>query len=235
MTDDLERNTDAIRGRILRACARSGRHESAVQVVAVTKTVSTSLMERAAALGLTCFGENYLQEALPKVEYFQQNPPTSPIAWHFIGKLQSNKAAKVVQSFEMLHSLDRLSLAVELEKKCVNANKQLNVLIEVNAAGELSKSGVSHEQTLDLVLNVSKLCPHLDIRGLMTFPPFGEPESSRPYFAKLRQLAEEISKQDIPRTSMAELSMGISGDFDVAIEEGATMVRLGTVLFGRRK
>lgn len=235
MPSQLQQNLEAVHEAIGRACRKRARSESSVKILAVTKTLSIDVIEESISCGLTSLGENYVQEAVEKIDYFRDKKDCPPIQWHFIGKLQSNKSAKVVQYFSMMHSLDRLSIALDLEKKCIAQEKELCVLLEVNAAGERTKSGVTFDEACSLATEVAERCPHLKIQGLMTFPPYGEAESSRPYFSKLRDLAEQIEKKNIPGVSMRELSMGVSGDFEVAVEEGATIVRLGTVLFGRRK
>jgi PLP dependent protein len=155
-------------------------------------------------------------------------------SWHLIGRLQTNKAKYAVKLFDLIHSVDSVELAKELDRQAVKINKVQPVLIEVSIAGEESKAGVRIDETMDLIKEAAKL-KNIAIQGLMTMPPFlDNPEDSRPYFRKLRELAQSAAREDLPGVSMKELSMGMSGDFEVAIEEGATMVRVGTAIFGER-
>ena len=206
--------------RIQAAAVRSGRPREAIQLIAVTKTVPVDRIREAVEAGIRHVGENRLQEALPKREDLRD----LPLTWHFIGHLQTNKTKKVVENFDWVQCVDRPELAEKLNQV---AEKKLPVLIEVNLGGELSKSGVDPHE-LDAFASSFKEYTRLDLRGLMTIPPFFDnPEQVRPYFRTLRQHAE--------RLGLHELSMGMSHDFEVAIEEGATMVRIGTSLFGERQ
>ena len=230
MEADIASNITAIKQRISAAAARCGRDPGGIQLMAVSKTVPAERIRQAIAAGLTVFGENYVQEAREKI------PAIGPaVSWHMIGHLQTNKAKYVVNLFDWIHSVDRLELAQELDKRAGQANRKLNVLMEVNVSGEASKSGVSAPQALELVRNVSVL-PHLSIRGLMTMPPYSDdPELSRPYFQALRALSAEINATGIASVRMDELSMGMTDDFEVAVEEGATLLRIGRAIFGARR
>ena len=206
--------------RIHAAAARCGRLPDTIQLIAVTKTVPPDKIRQAADAGVTHIGENRLQEALPKREALRD----LKLTWHFIGHLQTNKARKVIEHFDWVQCVDRPELAEKLNQA---ATKPLPVLIEVNLGGEETKSGIDADR-LPGFIETFGTYPRLQLRGLMTIPPFFEnPELVRPYFRKLRELAE--------RFRLPDLSMGMSHDFEVAIEEGATMVRIGTALFGERQ
>jgi pyridoxal phosphate enzyme (YggS family) len=226
----IAENLKTVMDRIASAAKRAGRAPSSVGLVVVTKTVDAEKIREATAAGASILGENRVQEAKEKIEKLGQ------IAhWHLIGRLQTNKAKYAVKLFGLIHSVDNLELAKELDKQAAKINKVQDVLIEVNIAGEAAKAGVAMERTVNLIREAAKL-KNISIRGLMTMPPYSEnPEDSRPYFRKLRELAVRIRKEDIPGVSLQELSMGMSGDFEVAVEEGATMVRVGTAIFGERK
>jgi len=212
----------------LRACERSARDPQEVRLVAVTKNVPATRVKEAMECGLRRFGENYVQEALPKIRAL--GPEAE---WHFIGHLQSNKARHVVGNFRMVHTVDRLSLAKELDRRAPGP-EPLEVLIQVNVSGEETKSGIPPESLPELVRELVRL-PLIRVRGLMTMPPyFEDPEMSRPYFRLLRQWRDRLRGLIPPPHSVEELSMGMSGDFEVAIEEGATFIRIGTALFGPR-
>lgn len=222
-------NLASIQERISKAALRAGRNPAEIRLVAVSKTVSTENIQQAIAAGVTILGENYVQEARNKIARVG-----SQVAWHFIGHLQSNKARNAVDLFSMIHSVDRLSLAEALDEEANRQGKILPVLIQVNISGEESKSGIDPQETLQLLQRIAGL-QHLSIQGLMTMPPwFEDPEDARPYFIALRKLREELSREKIPGVALQELSMGMSGDFEVAINEGATLVRIGTAIFGPR-
>jgi hypothetical protein len=222
-------NLASIQERISKAALRAGRNPAEIRLVAVSKTVSAENIQQAIAAGVTILGENYVQEARNKIARVG-----SQVAWHFIGHLQSNKARNAVDLFSMIHSVDRLSLAEALDKEANKQGKILPVLIQVNISGEESKSGIDPQGTLQLFQRIAGL-KHLSIQGLMTMPPwFEDPEDARPYFITLRKLREKLSREKIPKVALRELSMGMSGDFEVAIEEGATLVRIGTALSGPR-
>jgi hypothetical protein len=222
-------NLASIQERIRKAALRSGRDPAGIRLVAVSKTVAAENIQGAIAAGITILGENYVQEARDKIARVERQ-----VAWHFIGHLQSNKAKYAVELFSMVHSVDRLSLAEALDQEAHKQCKILPVLIQVNISGEESKSGINPQGALQLLERIAGL-QHLSVQGLMTMPPwFDDPEDARPYFISLRKLRDELVSKKIPGVSLPELSMGMSGDFEVAIEEGATLVRIGTAIFGPR-
>ena len=222
-------NLAHIQHRIRSAALRSIRDPSEIRLVAVSKTQPAGAVSEAARAGQGLFGENYVQELTAKAAEIAE-----PVEWHFIGSLQSNKVKYLVNLVTMIHSVDRLSLAEEISRQWGKAGTSCDILLEVNIAGEATKGGATVEALLALTRDVARL-PHIRIRGLMTMPPFfDEPEKARPYFRELRRLAGVIAETDIPGVVMKELSMGMSGDFEAAIEEGATLVRVGTALFGER-
>jgi PLP dependent protein len=224
---EIEKNVSRIREKIEQAAAKVGREARGIKLMAVTKTVSVEMIREAMAAGVTIFGENYVQEATAKVEEIGR----SGIQWHLIGHLQTNKAKYAVRLFDLIHSVDSLTLARELDKRAAAAGKSVDCLIEVNLSQEASKFGVSKERTPELA-HACKELKNISLRGLMTMPPYADdPEASRPYFIALRELREEIAGSGIP---LPELSMGMSTDFEVAIEEGATIVRVGRAIFGER-
>jgi len=224
---DLAANLETIRQRIRTACERAGRNPDSVTLLAVTKTQTPEIVKAAAELGLLLFGENKVQEAKAKI-------PLCPgkLRWHFIGHLQSNKCRDAVELFEMIQSVDSLSLAQEINKRAEQAARRMPVLIEVNVAGEASKFGCKPEQLLAELKQLNAL-PRIEIHGLMIVPPWSpEAEDSRPHFRRLRELKAKC--EQVLGAPLPHLSMGMSGDFEIAIEEGATMVRVGTALFGPR-
>jgi pyridoxal phosphate enzyme (YggS family) len=220
-----------IRERIQNAATACGRGQEEIQLVAVSKTKPKEMVIEAFEAGVTIFGENYVQEAREKFNALY----TYPISWHFIGHLQTNKAKYVVKIFDLIHSVDSFKLAKELDKQARKNNKVQNVLVQVNIGEEDSKSGVKLQDTLPLIQKMSCL-ENISVRGLMTMPPyFHAPEKARPFFKTLRQLRDDIREADIDGVCMHELSMGMTGDFEVAIQEGATLVRIGTAIFGERQ
>lgn len=223
-------NLAAVQGRIERACMISGRAPSSVRLVAVSKLHPSALVAEAAAAGQTIFGENYVQELVDKAAQL-----TCPVAWHMIGHLQSNKVKYLPGIVSMIHTVDRLSLAQEIDRQWrAKLAASCDILVQVNVSGEATKSGTTTSEALELVRAIA-LLPNVRIRGLMTMPPFfDDPEAARPYFRELRLLANQIRNTEILGVEMTELSMGMSGDFEVAIEEGATLVRVGTAIFGER-
>ncbi len=228
MSEMLQR-WQAIRARVEAAARRAGRDPTSVRVVAASKTKSVGVVAEAHAAGITDFGENYVQEALGKIA-----AAPAGIRWHFIGHLQRNKAKRAVEAFAVVHTVDDLELGRALERHAAALGKVLPVLIEVNIAGEASKSGVAPEAVAELLEGLGA-CAHLRIDGLMTMPPPGpDAEAARPHFHRLRELAEELRRQAPANAPLGELSMGMSGDFEVAIEEGATLVRIGRALLGER-
>jgi hypothetical protein len=229
METDISSNISLIRQRIEAASARCGRDPQSVRLMAVSKTIAPERIREALEAGITLLGENYVQEAREKI------PAIGHAAeWHMIGHLQTNKVKYVVNLFDWIHSIDRLELAQELDKRAGQNNRRLNVLLEVNVSGEESKNGMEPDAALELVRQVS-LLPNICVRGLMTMPPYSDsPENSRPYFQALRKLRDEISAAAIPNIRMDELSMGMTDDFEVAIEEGTTIIRVGRAIFGKR-
>jgi len=224
---DLSDNLRSVEERIAAACARAGRARSEVTLIAVTKGQPPEVVSEAARLGLTLFGENKVQEAKAKM-------PLTParLRWHLIGHLQSNKCRDAAALFEMVQSVDSLDLATELDQRAAQATRRLPVLIEVNVAGEASKFGYPPARVREDFPRLNDL-RHLEIHGLMAVPPWSpQPEQVRPAFVRMRLLKEEC--EQILGAPLPHLSMGMSGDFEVAIEEGATMVRVGTALFGAR-
>jgi pyridoxal phosphate enzyme (YggS family) len=218
----------AIRDRIARAAARSGRRPEAVLLVGVSKTQPASKLAEARAAGVAVFGENYLQEAEGKIAALPG------AAWHFIGHLQGNKVKKAVDLFDCIETVDTAKLAGEISRRAVDAGRVVPVMLEVNLGCEWSKAGVEPEGLPALVEAASAL-PGISLRGLMAIPPMaGGAEGSRPHFARLRALLESVRRRAAAPEAMSELSMGMSDDFEAAIEEGATMVRIGTALFGER-
>jgi len=223
----LAENIEKIQLQIEAACRRVGRAPDSVTLLAVAKTQPPEVVTAAAGLGLTLFGENKVQEAKAKI-------PLCPgkLRWHFIGHLQSNKCRDAVELFEMIQSVDSLALAQELNKRADQAAKTMPILLEVNVAGEGSKFGYAPGRLLAELGELNAL-PRLEIHGLMSVPPWNsEPEKCRPHFRRLRELKEQ--SEQVLGAPLPHLSMGMSGDFEVAIEEGATMVRVGTALFGPR-
>jgi pyridoxal phosphate enzyme (YggS family) len=225
----LSENIDAVQKRISEAAGRAGRNPSTVKLLAATKAVPVARIREAISCGLKLFGENYVQEARSKIE--EVGPG---VFWHLIGRLQTNKARYAVRIFDLIHSLDNEDLAIELNRRAAAVPRIMPVLIEVNLSGEENKGGLAPDALLPFLEKVAAL-PNLSVRGLMTMPPFfADPEKARPYFRRLEELGEEIQSRKIPNIRLEELSMGMTGDFEVAIEEGATIVRIGTALFGPR-
>ena len=219
-----------VQERIRAAAQACGRPESDIRLVAVSKTMPAEIVKEAIEIGMTDFGENYIQEAREKITTLSTYPVTS----HYIGHLQSNKAKYAVRMFDLIHSVDSLKLARELDKCARKNGKVQDVLVQVNVAREDSKSGVYVDDTRRLLKDISQL-DNIAVKGLMTMPPyFNAPDRVRPFFAALRQLRDRIKDEDIAGIFMQELSMGMTGDFEVAIAEGATMVRVGTAIFGER-
>ena len=227
----LKQRLENIRERIRRAADSCNRDPDSIRLVAVSKTVPADTVKAAIEAGAKILGENYVQEAREKFDALVHYP----VSWHFIGHLQSNKAKYAVRLFDLIHSVDSLKLARALDKEAKKVDKIQPILIQINISGEETKSGISAAEVPGLILEVSQL-KNLSLEGLMTMPPyFYQPEKVRPYFAALRELRDRLKDQPIPNVSMDELSMGMTGDFEVAIEEGATLVRIGTAIFGERK
>ncbi|MGA7104388.1 MAG: YggS family pyridoxal phosphate-dependent enzyme [Candidatus Deferrimicrobiaceae bacterium] len=214
--------------RIAQAAERTGRKAQAIRLIAVGKKQPVEFIGEALEAGLAVFGENYVQEAEGKIRTFPQ------AEWHLIGKLQRNKVKKAVSLFSWIQTVDSLGLLGEISRRAEEAGKVLPVLAEVNLAGEKSKAGVDPEELTELIQAAPGL-PGIRLRGLMAIPPWTEdPEESRPYFIRLREMLSECVSRGGAGSQMSELSMGMSNDFEAAIEEGATMVRVGTAIFGSR-
>jgi len=224
---DIKENLSRVMETIERAAQRVGRDPKEVKLVAVSKTVEASRIKEAIEAGVSILGENYVQEAQKKIEEIGH-----PVAWHFIGHLQANKVKHASHLFDMIHSLDSLPLAENLNRRATQTNRVINVMIEVNLSKEAAKFGTDEDRVLSLAKGILNL-HRLSLEGLMTMPPYFDlPEMSRPYYSALRELKEKLVRDGIP---MRELSMGMSNDFEVAIEEGATYIRVGTAIFGPRK
>ena len=218
---DIAGNLARVRERLARAAERAGRRADDVLLIGVSKTVEEERIRAAVAAGIAALGENRVQEAKAKVAALGR-----PVPWHLIGHLQTNKVKDALEVFDVIHSLDRLELAAELERRAAARGRTVDALLQVNVAAEASKGGVEPDAVGQALDAIGKLA-HVRVRGLMTIPPEVErPDESRPWFRRLRELAE--------RHGLRELSMGMSGDFEAAIEEGATMVRVGTAIFGPR-
>jgi pyridoxal phosphate enzyme (YggS family) len=224
---DLAANLDLIRKKIAAACERAGREPQSVTLLAVTKGQPPEVVDEATRLGLTLFGENKVQEAKAKIPLC-----SGKARWQMIGHLQSNKCRDAVELFGMIQSVDSFSLAQEISKRAAQAGKTMPILLEVNAVGEASKFGYKPEQLLADLPQINTL-PQIEIHGLMTVPPWSEiAENVRPVFRQMRELKQRA--ESVLGAPLPQLSMGMSGDFEVAIEEGATIVRVGTALFGPR-
>ncbi|HBG01956.1 MAG TPA: YggS family pyridoxal phosphate-dependent enzyme [Firmicutes bacterium] len=220
----IRRNLEDVRARIKRAATLSGRSESDIQLLGVTKYAADQDVQELIDLGLTTLGESKVQHAQKRMERFPE------VDWHFIGRLQTNKV-RYCERFALIHSLDRWGLAEGLEARAQRWGKVQDVLVQVNVSGEQSKTGLTSTETADFVRRVLSECPHVHVRGLMTMAPLVEPEKTRPYFREAKLLYEGLQKEfgltwDI-------LSMGMTNDFEVAIEEGATLVRIGSALFSK--
>lgn len=215
--------------KVQEACARAGRDRNEVTLIAVSKTKPVAMIQEAMAVGANVFGENKVQELCDKYELLPKD-----LHWHLIGHLQRNKVKYIIGKVDLIHSVDSLRLAEEISKEAVKKETEENILIEVNVAGEESKFGVSVADTEELVRQIAVL-PGIHIQGLMTIAPYVEnPEQNRPVFRALKKLAVDIKMKNIDNVHMDVLSMGMTGDYEVAVEEGATMVRVGTGIFGER-
>jgi pyridoxal phosphate enzyme (YggS family) len=226
---DLRKRLENVNDRINKAALKCGRNPENIHLVAVSKTIPANRVKEAIELGVTILGENYVQEARDKFNVLG----TYPVSWHFIGHLQTNKAKYAVRLFDLIHSVDTLKLARELDKQAKKVNKFQDILVQINVGKEPSKSGSDIENAECLIKDIVGL-ENLSVKGLMAMPPFfNNPEKARPYFIALRNLRDQIQKT-LPGVALDELSMGMTGDFEVAIEEGATFVRIGTAIFGER-
>lgn len=229
MLEDVAANVRAVEARIARAARNRGRSPDEILLVAVSKAIDAERIRQAIAAGVPALGENRVQEAKGKISLLGRQVP-----WHLVGALQTNKAKDAVLLFDLIHSLDRVELGRELDRRARSVSKVIEALVQVNLAGEATKGGFPPD---DLKNALEALAPltGIRVRGLMTIPPLAEdPEASRPWFRQLRELATLVNGWGLDRVEMTHLSMGMSGDFEVAVEEGATMVRIGTAIFGPR-
>ena len=227
---DVAANHRKIIDRISEAALRIGRNPREIKLLAAAKSQSVELVQAAIAAGVRLIGENYVQEAEEK-----RHAISEAVEWHMIGHLQRNKVKAALNTFDLIQSLDSVALARELDKEGRRNGKTVRTLIEINLGDEQSKSGIGRDKVAELVERVSELA-HLQVEGLMAVPPFKEnPEEIRPYFRSLRELQVELQGWKIPNGSFNELSMGMTHDYPIAVEEGATIVRIGTALFGARK
>lgn len=227
----IARNVRAVRERIAGACDRAGRDPGAVRLVGVSKTFPVTHVRAAAAAGLTDLGENRVQEALAKVA---QAADLGSITWHLIGHLQSNKARRAVVAMAWIQAVDSVGLLQRLERTAREEGTTAEALVQVDLAGEQAKSGAAVD-AVQHILTAAGDCRAVSVRGLMLLPPWSaDPERTRPYFRRLRELRDQLTAAGVPRQRLGELSMGMSNDFEVAVEEGATIVRVGTAIFGPR-
>jgi pyridoxal phosphate enzyme (YggS family) len=226
----LRARLDSVRDRLARAAGRAGRDPASIRLVAVAKTFPVDYIRAAADLGQTDFGENRVQEALPKID----GTSDLRLRWHLIGHLQANKARKAGARFDVIHSVDDVGLVIRLDEAAHAAGRQLDLLVQIDLAGEATKHGVPPEGLLP-ILTAAGACRSARITGLMLLPPaLAEPELVRPYFARLRRLRDDLASRGTDQSMLKELSMGMSHDFEVAVEEGATFVRIGSAIFGDR-
>jgi len=227
--ETIAENIARLRERIYNRALKAGRKPDEITLVAVTKTVDTNRIREAREAGITAFGENYVQEAREKIPHLGEG-----VTWHMIGHLQTNKVKYVVPLFSMIHSVDNVRLAKEISERAIERDKMMEVLIQLNCAGENTKGGVLPKELPQLLEAVSSF-KGITVKGLMTMPPyFSDPEKVRPFFTTLRELRNKFFPFS-DSLSLAHLSMGMSSDFEVAIDEGATLLRIGTAIFGGRK
>ncbi len=222
-------NLKTVEAEICSSCRRASRNRDEVTLIAVSKTMPVSVLKEAYAEGVRDFGENKVQELMDKIPQLPAD-----VRWHMIGHLQRNKVKYIVDKVSLIHSVDSLRLAEEISQEASKKGITANILIEVNVAEEESKFGTTVEEACSLVESIAKL-PAISVKGLMTIAPYTEsPEDNRHYFHRLKQLSVDIQQKNIDNVNMATLSMGMTGDFPIAIEEGATYVRIGTGIFGER-
>lgn len=225
----INENISKVRENIVKACEKAGRNPEEVTLIAVSKTKPVSAIEEALLSGTLDYGENKVQELCDKYDVLPKN-----IRWHMIGHLQRNKVKYLVGKTYLVHSVDSLRLAEQIENEFAKHNQVCDILVEVNIAQEESKFGINAKQTEELIRKIAKF-EHVRIKGLMTIAPYTEdPESNRDYFREIKKLSVDIRDKNIDNVSMDVLSMGMTGDYMVAVEEGATMVRVGTGIFGER-
>ena len=225
----LKENLINVENNIMKECEKAGRNRSEVTLIAGSKTKPVEMLQEVFDQGIRYFGENKVQEMCDKMEVMPKD-----INWNMIGHLQTNKVKYIVGKTSLIHSVDSLKLAEEIQKQAIKNNVVVDILVEVNIANEETKFGISKEETIQMVKDIAKL-DHIRIKGLMTIAPFVEnPEDNRLYFREIKQLSVDINNQNIDNVCMDILSMGMTGDYMVAIEEGSTMVRVGTGIFGER-
>jgi PLP dependent protein len=230
--DHIEQNIKAIRVSIAKAAAACGRSPDDILLLAISKTFPREFIVRAAEAGIHKFGENRVREAEDKIPYLPEIPG---LEWHLVGHLQTNKAKRAAELFDVIHSLDSVKLALKLNQACLEMGKVLSVLLQVDLGEEATKFGAEPGQIREIVAAMPE-CTGLKLNGLMTIPPFFEdPEKVRPYFARLRQMRDELESEQPGCLGLKHLSMGMSHDFEQAIQEGATIVRIGTAIFGLRQ
>lgn len=227
---DVAANYRKVLERVSEAASKCGRDPKGIRLLAASKAQDASRILQAIEAGIGLFGENYVQEAKAKREAIKD-----PVEWHMIGHLQRNKVKTALEIFDLIQSLDSLELARELDKEGKKRGKTVRVFLEVNLGGEEGKSGIAKDEVGSLLREVAKL-PYLRIEGLMSVPPFSEnPEEMRPYFRALKELKSDLMALNVPNVELKELSMGMTHDYPVAIEEGSTLVRIGTAIFGPRE
>jgi hypothetical protein len=232
VSDILAKRIGDVYRRICHAAMRAGREPDSVRLVAVTKHFPAEVVSEAVGLGIRVLGESYINEASAKREAILREHPASPVSWHLIGHLQKNKAKKAVSIFDCIHSVDSMALAQEIDTHAAKAGKTQDILIQVKLSDEDTKTGIAVEAVVGLAGGIRDSCKNLNLIGLMAMPPFFEdPEMSRPYFRRLRELRDSLVLSGF---HLGELSMGMSNDFEAAIDEGATMVRIGSEIFGQR-
>lgn len=225
----IRENIQRVQARIEHACLKSGRRPEEIRLIAVTKSVEVPQIEAAIEAGIREIGENRVQEALPKFDKIK-----APVTWHMIGHLQTNKVNKALEFADMIQSVDSLRLAEAIQKRADRLDRDIEVLVEVNTSGEASKFGFAPEEVVSAVEEIAHM-PRLRVKGLMTIGAFlPDPEDVRPCFVRLRHLREQIRERSLPHVDLEILSMGMTDDFEVAIEEGSTMVRVGRAIFGDR-
>jgi pyridoxal phosphate enzyme (YggS family) len=227
----IQSNIKKIHDEICAAAQKSGQDSSQITLIAVSKRKPAEMIQQAIDAGHRDFGENYIQEAMEKIDLIGRKSAT----WHFIGHLQSNKAKFAVKYFDLIHTVDKVKLAKEINRQAEKIGKIQEILLQVNISHETTKSGAEENEIMDIAKQVCRF-DNLHISGLMCMPPFfDDPEDARVYFKKLKQISKDIEALNLPNTAMTHLSMGMSHDFTVAVEEGATLVRVGTAIFGARE
>ena len=226
----LQTRLDDVRGRIARAAGRAGRDPASIRLVAVSKTLDAASVRAAADAGQIDFGENKVQEALRKISETAE----LPLRWHLVGHLQSNKARKASAHFDMIHSVDDVDLVARIEEGAASQERPIEWLVQVDLAGEATKHGARPDDLMP-IFSAARTCRWAKLTGLMLIPPAaGNPEETRPYFAALRTLRDRLQARSVEPAMLREMSMGMSSDFEIAVEEGATIVRVGSAIFGER-